>query len=313
MPAKPGRPAVKGPRTASRALNGAMAAVVVLIAAFTLQSGSALAGTWPPRPRFPSGSSSPKTVTPTTAPKAVTPTTPTPVPPTPKTVIPTPRTVTPSTKPKPVSGPVPSPRSKTPPFVNLVPGAQGAAVLTLQHRLQALGYWLGTANGDYNLDTAMAVTALQKAAGIQRDGIYGPKTAKALAKGVIPKARSTSGKVIEVSLASQLVLIVDNGVVEDTLDTSTGGGYTYVEQGQTDIAVTPPGHYQVYYEVDGWDHSPLGYLWRPKFFNGGIAIHGYDYVPAYPASHGCVRISIDAANWIWSNNIVPLGTPVWVY
>ena len=142
-------------------------------------------------------------------------------------------------------------RSKTPPFVNLVPGAQGAAVLTLQHRLQALGYWLGTANGDYNLDTAMAVTALQKAAGIQRDGIYGPKTAKALAKGVIPKARSTSGKVIEVSLASQLVLIVDNGVVEDTLDTSTGGGYTYVEQGQTDIAVTPPGHYQVYYEVDG--------------------------------------------------------------
>jgi N-acetylmuramoyl-L-alanine amidase len=38
--------------------------------------------------------------------------------------------------------------------------------------------------------------------------------------------------------------------------------------------------------VPGWDWV----LWYPMYFKGGFAIHGYPSVPAYPASHGCVRI-----------------------
>jgi lipoprotein-anchoring transpeptidase ErfK/SrfK len=67
-------------------------------------------------------------------------------------------------------------------------------------------------------------------------------------------------------------------------------------------------------QVNGPDHGPLGTLWRPKYFTWqGHAIHGYTSVPPYPASHGCVRVSNTAMNWLWDSNTLPLGTTVWVY
>jgi lipoprotein-anchoring transpeptidase ErfK/SrfK len=42
-------------------------------------------------------------------------------------------------------------------------------------------------------------------------------------------------------------------------------------------------------------------------------VHGYHSVPAFPASHGCVRVSEPAMNWIWSNDVMPVGSTVWVY
>src|SRR5207249_8339331 len=59
------------------------------------------------------------------------------------------------------------------------------------------------------------------------------------------------------------------------------------------------------------DHeSKLGHLFNPLFFNGGIAIHGAASVPAYPASHGCVRIPM--ADSLWFYRTVSSGTPVYV-
>jgi lipoprotein-anchoring transpeptidase ErfK/SrfK len=66
-------------------------------------------------------------------------------------------------------------------------------------------------------------------------------------------------------------------------------------------------------QIDGWRHAPLGLLWRPKYFNGGIAVHGANSVPPYPASHGCARVSIAAMNWLWTNDKIPIDTRVWVY
>jgi len=36
-------------------------------------------------------------------------------------------------------------------------------------------------------------------------------------------------------------------------------------------------------------------------------------VPAYPASHGCVRVTVKAMDFIWDNEILPRGTEVLVY
>jgi lipoprotein-anchoring transpeptidase ErfK/SrfK len=36
-------------------------------------------------------------------------------------------------------------------------------------------------------------------------------------------------------------------------------------------------------------------------------------VPAYPASHGCVRVSVAAMDMIWEQDILPRGTTVVVY
>lgn len=42
------------------------------------------------------------------------------------------------------------------------------------------------------------------------------------------------------------------------------------------------------------------------FFNGGIAFHGSDTVPGYNASHGCVRMYTEDAQWL-NNEFVELG------
>ena len=65
--------------------------------------------------------------------------------------------------------------------------------------------------------------------------------------------------------------------------------------------------------VDGLVVDSLGSLWRPRFFDEGFAIHGDSYVPPVPVSHGCVRVSNEAIDWIWANNLDPIGTEVWVY
>lgn len=186
-------------------------------------------------------------------------------------------------------------------------------MLLLQRRLAALGYWLGTPDGVFGDTTEQAVYALQKAAGVARDGVVGARTRRALAQGVVPAPTSTTGHVVEIDLARNLLLLVNDGHLVATLNTSTGGGYTYLDQGVTSVARTPTGHFAIYWQYDGLRISSLGELWRPKFFVGGYAIHGYDSVPPYPASHGCVRVSDAAIDWIWSSDQIPLGTAVWVY
>ena len=144
-------------------------------------------------------------------------------------------------------------------------------MLALQKKLVALGYWLGTPDGNYGDSTEQAVYALQKTAGISRDGIAGPNTDAAIAKGTIPHPRMASGYVIEVDLQDDLVMFVNNGKLEYTLNTSTGGGYTYKVGKSTALAITPVGFFHMYREVDGLVTDSLGQLWRPKFFYSGFA------------------------------------------
>ena len=66
-------------------------------------------------------------------------------------------------------------------------------------------------------------------------------------------------------------------------------------------------------QIDGLREAPLGTLWRPKYFNGGIAIHGSPSIPGQPASHGCARLHDAAMDLLWDDDLVPVGTPVWVY
>jgi peptidoglycan hydrolase-like protein with peptidoglycan-binding domain len=176
-----------------------------------------------------------------------------------------------------------------------------------------MGYWLGPANGTFGDSTQQAVYAFQKAAGLSRDGVVGPKTQAALLKGAEPIPRSKTGYVIEVNLKNDLVMFVTNGKVKYILNTSTGGGYTYKDGKSTAIAITPQGVFHVYRQVDGLVTDSLGQLWRPKFFYSGFAIHGDSFVPPVPESHGCVRVSNEAIDWIWADGLAPIGTEVWVY
>jgi peptidoglycan hydrolase-like protein with peptidoglycan-binding domain len=212
----------------------------------------------------------------------------------------TPTTATPTTAPRP-----PAPVGPGAPAGQglLRLGARGPEVLALQRRLLGLGFWLGTADGTFGESTVHAVTAFQKSVGLARDGVAGSVTLRTLTTASRPVARSRAGRVIEVDLRRQLLLVVRDGRVEWVLDTSTGAV----------PGSTPVGRFSVFRQVDGYDTGPLGVLYRPKYFIRGVAVHGYPSVPAYPASHGCVRVTDASMDWIWANRIMPIGQPVWVY
>lgn len=192
-------------------------------------------------------------------------------------------------------------------------GAHGRAVVRLQEQLSDLGFWLGRVDGRFGDATQQAVYALQKVAAISPDGVVGRKTWQALRREVRPVPRGSRGSHVEIDLRRDLIMFVTGDRLRYVVNTSTGGGFTYVSNGVTSIAATPTGRFRVYNEVNGLRISPLGELWRPKFFHGGYAIHGSASVPPYPASHGCVRVSNEAMNWIWSHGLLPMGMTVWIY
>lgn len=192
-------------------------------------------------------------------------------------------------------------------------GSTGAAVTAVQTRLNSLGYWVGSPSGYFGDTTLQAIYALQKASGIGRDGVLGPRTRRALVAGILPRPRPSKGHVVQVDLAKDLVMFTTNGHLNYVLNTSTGGGYTYSDQGGTFVAETPIGVFHIYSQINGLVTDSLGQLWMPKYFTGGFAIHGDGYVPPIPVSHGCVRVSNEAIQWIWSANLAPMGAEVWVY
>jgi hypothetical protein len=193
-------------------------------------------------------------------------------------------------------------------------GARGVDVRRLQTALEEVRYWVGPVDGVYGLLTEQAVQALQKAGGLEVDGLAGPAVQAALDRWTQPVPRSRTGLVWEVDKGRQLLLLVRDGRLEWTFHTSTGTEQPYTFQGRRLLADTPEGRFEIEWDVNGLRDGALGRLYRPKYFHpDGIAIHGYGSVPATAASHGCVRVTIDAMDFIWREELAPLGATVWVY
>ena len=198
--------------------------------------------------------------------------------------------------------------------VLLEAGDEGAHVEALQRRLADSDYWIGPIDGVYGELTEHAVLAIQKVHGLTRDGVYGPVTRDVVAHPQTPETQSSSGYVAEFDEDRQITMLVQDGVPQQIFH-SSGGDETYYTYGGTRYwAETPNGAWDVYREIDGWRTSHLGELYRPKYFHtDGIAFHGYTDVPAHAASHGCVRVSIEAMDWLWATDALPIGTDVLVH
>ena len=193
-------------------------------------------------------------------------------------------------------------------------GSRGSSVTTLQKRLNSLKYWCGSADGSFGHLTQQAVFALQKAAGLGRDGVVGPKTYAALDAGKIPSRRITSGRGFEVDLSRQLLIATADGRLHYILNTSTGSGKRYYSGGRWKTATTPKGDFRMYsLHSSGWQNGPLGNLYRPGYYDRGWAIHGSTSIPTYPASHGCCRISVGATDMLWKASWFVKGRRVLIY
>ena len=162
----------------------------------------------------------------------------------------------------------------------------------------------GAVSGRLDYRTEQALTAFQAWTGLVRDGIDGVKTRNALemARSPRPRRESASGHYAEVFRSLGVLICVNDGKLVRVVHCSTG----------RPSLPTPAGRFSIFVKSLDWWSTAYG-DWMPfaSFFSGGDAIHGFPYVPAYPASHGCVRISMPEAPWVYT--FMYYGAAVFVY
>ena len=187
---------------------------------------------------------------------------------------------------------------------NVPVGPAPVDVRGVQKRLQELSYLpRGAAIGAWDDRTNQAVLAFQGWHGLTRDGIVGPQTTAALESAAAPEPRSSgAGRRIEVHRDAGVVLLIDGATVVRAVHASTGGpGYE-----------TPAGSYSVFRkEMNSWSVPYQVWLPYASYFNGGIAFHASNEVPQRPVSHGCVRLPVPEAAFVY--DFAAVGTSVVVY
>jgi lipoprotein-anchoring transpeptidase ErfK/SrfK len=178
--------------------------------------------------------------------------------------------------------------------------------------LDQLGYWVDLDAKGNDASLRHALIAFQKIEGRNRTGVLTIEELEALRVAQEPQALETGYPHIEVDLHRQVLFVVDvAGVPLRILPISSGSGEFFTEGGVTRQAITPTGKFKVYRKIEGWRKSPLGLLYYPNYFYGGVAIHGNPSVPAHPASHGCIRIPMFASREF--SEIATIGMVVIVY
>jgi lipoprotein-anchoring transpeptidase ErfK/SrfK len=185
----------------------------------------------------------------------------------------------------------------------LGPGASGPDVRALVARLSALRFRVPGISSTFGYSLTDSVIAFQKAYGLPRTGVVGEGTWRMLGRAEVlrPRRRGPSPH-IEVDKTRQILLVVERGAVVAVMPVSSGA-----------TGNTPEGTHHIRWKAlatTTWLGSAILYR-TMTFFGNSFAIHGFPSVPAYPASHGCVRIPIWTADWLYDRSAV--GETVYVY
>ncbi len=178
-------------------------------------------------------------------------------------------------------------------------------IADVQRRLVQLKYLpSGAVTGKADYRTSQALMAFQAWNGLSRDGVAGVATRKKLTSASVPTPRSTgaSGHSVQVFRSLGVALCVDNGAVVRAVHCSTGRPGMETTAGTWSVYLKSTRFWSVTYSS-----------WMPyaSFFHNGEGLHGYEDVPAYPASHGCVRLPMPEAPWVY--DFAYMGATVNVY
>jgi len=234
----------------------------------------------------------------------------------PTTLEPTTTTLAPTTTTSTIP-PIKQPKDvKMPPPGGLGWGDRGPLVMAYEQRMKALHFDPGPVDGVFDQDTQYAVVAVEKYAGLARDGSIGPGVQWTLShfryKPAKPKAEADR---VEIDLDRQVITVFKHWqpILVSTTSTASGEHFCGGVDG-CQYAITPAGHYHFYELHRGWQKGKLGTMWNPYYFNGGIAVHGLASVPTYPASHGCARIPMHVADYFYTlvsngESVYVVGTP----
>ncbi len=178
-------------------------------------------------------------------------------------------------------------------------GASGLRVLLLQRRLARLGF-ATPVSGSFDAATGRAVLAYRKTNNLSRTEYAGPNVYSKLfrGRGAFKPRFPRAGAHVEFDWSRQVLALVKGGRAYATYHVSSG------------TAATPTvfGTFRFYRKEPGT--NSLGMV-QSNYFIGGYAIHGYESVPTYPASHGCIRVPIPNAHEI--DRRIKLGQSISVY
>lgn len=199
-------------------------------------------------------------------------------------------------------------------------GSEGIDVVRLQRRLSALEYFYGVLDGQYGNGTEEAVRLFQKQNALEQSGIAGEDTLNLLFSENAKKA--IKPYLLKISTKDQRVYAYApdaNGEYNQlvrTMKCSTGKDATPTPKGT--FTNTGPGarwHYfkkftcwaQYAYYIDG-DIMFHSVLYNQK--DGPVTQSSVNNL-GRKASHGCVRLSVEDAKWIYFN--CPMNTKIIVY
>jgi L,D-transpeptidase-like protein len=184
-------------------------------------------------------------------------------------------------------------------YPDLDPGNRSSVVRTFNQLLNKRGYF-SSHGKKYNVRTRWAVMAFRKVNGMARTYNANPKIFRKLAanKGKFHLKYPGGGKHVEVDISRQVMALAKHGKAQHVFAVSTGAPAT----------PTIRGHFHFYRKDPGYNSEGMYYS---VYFIRGYATHGYDPVPPYNASHGCVRNPIPDSIFIY--NWISLGDSIWVY
>lgn len=202
-------------------------------------------------------------------------------------------------------------------------GSKGDEVKRLQRKLYDANYLPGGVDGQFGNDTFLAVRYFQRLNGLKETGVADEQTQRKLFSDDMKIAENPIYKYkVEISISKQKVYVYkwnfgSYSKLVKTMTCTTGTAETPTPLGSFKMG-GPCGRWYFFKKFDCWAQYASRIV-------GGILFHSVIYSErdestlrqstvnalGTRASHGCVRLSVENAEWIYRN--IPAGTTCRIY
>jgi L,D-transpeptidase catalytic domain len=184
-------------------------------------------------------------------------------------------------------------------FPALHRGKCGDVVVGFKKAMRKMGY-IANDGRCFGGKTARGVLAYRKVNGMSRSMRAGAGLVKKAfsGRGGYRVRHPGAGEHVEAPLSKQVLVFAKGGKPFAIYPISSGKYST----------PTVTGHFEFIRTEPGYNSHGMYYSW---YFYGGYAVHGYNSVPDYPASHGCLRTFISDQPEIY--NRIFLGEDIFIW
>ncbi|HEX6206610.1 MAG TPA: L,D-transpeptidase [Solirubrobacterales bacterium] len=184
-------------------------------------------------------------------------------------------------------------------FPSLHQGQCGDVVVGFKKAMRKMGYIANSGNC-FGGKTARGVLAYRKVNDMSRSMRAGAGLVKKAfsGKGGYEVRHPGAGDHLEAPLSKQVLVFTKGDEPYAIYPISSGKSST----------PTVTGHFEMIRTEPGYNSHGMYYSW---YFYGGYAVHGYESVPDYPASHGCLRTFIADQPEIYER--IFYGQDIWIW